>query len=390
VSVAGGTVLSVEGLSVTFGGVRAVDDVSFTLDQGQILGVIGPNGAGKTTVFDAISGFVPASGRIRLDGVDVASLPADRRARARLGRSFQDARLFPSLTVFEALCVASERHIRAEGVVSTALRAPWVRRTERRVARRAEDLIDLMGLNAFRDKFVSELSTGSRRIVDLAVVLIHDPLVLLLDEPSSGIAQRETEALGPLLERIRQETGASLLVIEHDMPLIRSIADEILALDTGSVLTRGKPDDVLADPRLVSAYLGTDRSIVERSGAAVVAGDGSLDATRPRPPAKRAAAATRRGSRVAGGKVAAPVARTPRTKPKAEPATSPAQPKKPRATRSPASGTRKAATKSSEAKAASASKRSRSRVGGASPLKVEEGKPQEMDRRSEGRSKSRS
>jgi ABC-type sulfate/molybdate transport systems ATPase subunit len=123
-----------------------------------------------------------------------------------------------------------------------------------------------MGLAAFRDKFVSELSTGSRRIVDLAVIMAHDPIVLLLDEPSSGIAQRETEALGPLLLRIREETGASLLVIEHDMPLIKSVSDRLLALETGSVLVEGKPDDVLNDPRLVSAYLGTDTSVLERSG----------------------------------------------------------------------------------------------------------------------------
>jgi len=141
------------------------------------------------------------------------------------------------------------------------LNLPAVQESEEDVAFTVDDLIELMNLGAFRDKFVSELSTGSRRIVDLACIMAHDPLVLLLDEPSSGIAQRETEALGPLLLRIREETGASLLVIEHDMPLIRSVSDELLALETGSVLTRGKPDEVLEDPRLVSAYLGTDRSI---------------------------------------------------------------------------------------------------------------------------------
>src|SRR5581483_9590940 len=186
--------------------------------------------------------------------------------RARLGRSFQDARLFPSLTVGEALAVALERHMRAHDAVSTAIGAPWVRRAEKKVAARVDELVELMGLGAFRDKFVSELSTGSRRIVDLAAILAHEPLVLLLDEPSSGIAQRETEALGPLLQHIRQQTGASLLVIEHDMPLITSISDEILALETGAVLTRGKPDEVLSDPRLVAAYLGTDQAVLERSG----------------------------------------------------------------------------------------------------------------------------
>jgi ABC-type branched-subunit amino acid transport system ATPase component len=259
-------ILEVVGLTVRFGGITAVDDVSFDLKPGEILGIIGPNGAGKTTVFDAISGFVAASGRVVLDGHDIAGRNPERRARARLGRSFQDAKLFPSLTVSEALKIAFERHIRVEGVVATALSAPWVRRSERRVHDKVEDLIELMGLGAFRDKFISELSTGSRRIVDLAAILAHDPLVLLLDEPSSGIAQRETEALGPLLLRIREQTGASLLVIEHDMPLITNISDEILALETGRVLTRGKPEEVLTDPRLVAAYLGTDRAVLERSG----------------------------------------------------------------------------------------------------------------------------
>jgi branched-chain amino acid transport system ATP-binding protein len=260
-------VLEVAGLTVRFGGITAVDDVTFDLKQGEILGIIGPNGAGKTTVFDAISGFVQSSGRVTLADHDISDKSPEKRARARLGRSFQDAKLFPSLTVSEALKISFERHIRVEGVVSTALGMPWVRRSEKKIAKRVEDLVELMGLGAFRDKFISELSTGSRRIVDLAAILAHDPLVLLLDEPSSGIAQRETEALGPLLLRIREQTGASLLVIEHDMPLITGISDEILALETGQVLTRGAPEEVLNDPRLVAAYLGTDQAVLERSGA---------------------------------------------------------------------------------------------------------------------------
>ena len=134
-----------------------------------------------------------------------------------------------------------------------------------------EDLIELMNLGAFRDKFVSELSTGSRRIVDLAMSIAHDPAVLLLDEPSSGIAQRETEALGPLLKRIQREAGCAMLVIEHDMPLITSVSDEILALELGAVVTRGTPDEVLSNPRVVSSYLGGDLDVIHRSGASVTA-----------------------------------------------------------------------------------------------------------------------
>jgi branched-chain amino acid transport system ATP-binding protein len=291
-------ILEVAGLTVRFGGIVAVDDVSFDLKPGEILGIIGPNGAGKTTVFDAISGFVASTGKVVLDGNEIGDKSPERRARARLGRSFQDAKLFPSLTVNEALKISFERHIRVEGVVSTALSMPWVRRSEKRVAAKVEGLIELMGLGAFRDKFISELSTGSRRIVDLAAILAHEPLVLLLDEPSSGIAQRETEALGPLLLRIREQTGASLLVIEHDMPLITGISDEILALETGQVLTRGAPEEVLNDPRLVSAYLGTDRAVLERSGVR------TGEPPKKKAPAKKQAASTKK---VAAKKKAAPL-----------------------------------------------------------------------------------
>src|SRR3954471_15042999 len=148
-------VLEVNGLTVRFGGITAVDDVTFDLKEGEILGIIGPNGAGKTTVFDAISGFVQSSGRVMLDGHEISGKSPERRARARLGRSFQDAKLFPSLTVNEALKISFERHIRVEGVVASALSAPWVRRSEKRIAQRVEELIELMGLGAFRDKFIS-------------------------------------------------------------------------------------------------------------------------------------------------------------------------------------------------------------------------------------------
>ena len=150
--------------------------------------------------------------------------------------------------------------------VAAALNLPGRRRLRGQAAERVDELIELMGLEAFRDKFVDELSTGSRRIVDLACVLAHDPKVLLFDEPSSGIAQRETEALGPLLLRIREATGASLLVIEHDMPLITSIADEIIALDLGRVIVRGTPRDVVKHPAVVEAYLGTSEDVIHRSG----------------------------------------------------------------------------------------------------------------------------
>ena len=259
--------LEVVDLSVRFGGVVAVSDVSFDVHSDQVLGIIGPNGAGKTTVFDAISGFVtPSSGRIRLSGQDVTELTPDGRALLGLGRSFQDARLFPSMTVRQTIAVARERHIRTRDPIAAALMSPATRIAEREVAQHVDELIELMRLQAFADKFVGELSTGTRRVVDLACSLAHEPVVLLLDEPSSGIAQRETEALGPTLLDIRDKTGAALVVIEHDMPLITAISDELLALDLGSVIARGAPDDVINHPRVVEGYLGGRDEVIQRSG----------------------------------------------------------------------------------------------------------------------------
>lgn len=262
-----GVVLEVSGVTVSFGGIRAVDEVSFEVHKGAIVGLIGPNGAGKTTLFDAICGIVqPDRGRISLEGNDITNLPTSRRSRLGLGRSFQDARLFPSLTVAETLACALERKIRSQDPLSTVLGLPWVWSGERRTAERVDELITLLGLDAFRDKFISELSTGSRRIVDLACVLAHEPSVLLLDEPSSGIAQKETEALGPLLRRIKDQAGCTMLLVEHDMPLVTTVSDELIALETGRVIARGSPKEVTNHPLVVEAYLGTDQRIVGRSG----------------------------------------------------------------------------------------------------------------------------
>jgi ABC-type branched-subunit amino acid transport system ATPase component len=261
-------VLEISGLTKRFGGINAVTDVAFTLHEDEILGLIGPNGAGKTTIFDMISGHLPQDGgTVRLQGQDVSTWGADRRAAIGLGRSFQDARIFPSLTVAENIAMGLERHIDVRDHVSSLLSTPAMRESEEDVAFTVEDLVELLGLGAFRDKFVSELSTGSRRIVDLAMAIAHDPKVLLLDEPSSGIAQRETEALGPLLLDIRRATGCAMLVIEHDMPLITSLSDQIVALELGRVVLQDTPDAVLADPRVVSSYLGGDVSTIKRSGA---------------------------------------------------------------------------------------------------------------------------
>jgi branched-chain amino acid transport system ATP-binding protein len=263
-------VLQVQELSKSFGGILAVDDVSFDLRDGEVLGLVGPNGAGKTTVFDLISGYLPPdAGSIIFDGVDVTSMSPDERARRRLVRRFQDARLVPSLTVYENLLVALEHQLVVKSMVMNALQLPNMRRGEKRIRIRADRLIELLDIGAYRDKFVKELSTGLRRITDLACVLATEPKVLLLDEPSTGIAQAETEQLAPLLRRVRVETGCSMLIIEHDMSLISSVSDELLAMDQGRVVVRGAPDVVLNDDRVVESYLGTSEEIVRRSGSGV-------------------------------------------------------------------------------------------------------------------------
>jgi branched-chain amino acid transport system ATP-binding protein len=253
-------------LSKSFGGLNAVDEVSLTVHNGEIVGIIGPNGAGKTTLFDLISGTVaPDAGRVLLNGADVTGLGPDGRARRGLGRSFQDARLFPSLTVEETIAVALERSVRARDPISAALHLPTVYDSEIAVANRVAELVELLGLHAYRGKFIHELSTGTRRIVDLACLLGHRPLVVLLDEPSSGIAQREAEALGPLLVQIRDGLQASLVVIEHDISLVSSIADRLIAMDQGRVIASGPTSAVLDDPAVIDSYLGTRRaSAVQR------------------------------------------------------------------------------------------------------------------------------
>jgi ABC-type branched-subunit amino acid transport system ATPase component len=261
--------LEARGVAVSFGGIRAIDYVDLHVRPREILGLIGPNGAGKTTLFDVLSGFVaPTQGRVILGGFDVTTMTPDARARMGLGRSFQDARIFPSLTVAENLAHALERHLPIRDHAAAALGLPAMRQQEEDIAWAVSDLVELVGLQAFRDKFVSELSTGSRRVVDIAMAMAHDPAVLILDEPSSGIAQRETEALGPLLTHIRDETGCAMLVIEHDMPLIAAVSDRMMALEQGRVIAEGTPQEVLDDSQVIASYLGTDQAAIGRSGGA--------------------------------------------------------------------------------------------------------------------------
>jgi len=264
--------LEVVGASVAFGGIVALDGVDLAVDRGLVLGVVGPNGAGKTTLFDAVSGFVRLDrGRVRVDGVDVTGRPAVARARAGLGRSFQDSRLFGDLTVRDTLAVALERFIDVGDPLNAAFRTPALQRTEAAVAERVDELLERFGLERFATSSVSELSTGSRRLVDLAGVVAHRPSVVLLDEPTSGIAQREVEAMGELLDRVRAELDATLVVVEHDIAFVAGLADTLVAMDRGSVLASGTPSAVLDREDVVEAFLGTSAVVRRRSGPAAPA-----------------------------------------------------------------------------------------------------------------------
>ena len=200
-----------------------------------------------------------------LAGRDVTTDAPDVRARAGLGRSFQSARLFPALTVREVLATALDRKAVRNPLLG-AIWAPAVRSAERRIARQVDRLVDLLGLGGYVDATLAELSTGSRRAVDVACLIALEPTVLLLDEPSSGLAQAETEALGPLLLRIVRETGCAMLVIEHDLPLVTAMSDRLVAMQTGTVLVSGPPAEVRADPRVLASYLAASDDVVDRSG----------------------------------------------------------------------------------------------------------------------------
>jgi branched-chain amino acid transport system ATP-binding protein len=259
--------LSLRGISVSFGGINALSDVSFDVGDGETVGVVGPNGAGKTTLFDVVSGFVrPRGGRVELRGRDVSGASAGARARKGLGRSFQDSRLFADLTVRDTLAVALERFVDVGDPLNAMLRLPPLQRTEAAVTARVEELMALFGLERYSERFVRELSTGTRRLVDLAAVVAHRPSVVLLDEPTSGIAQREVEAMAGLLQRVREELGAAFVVVEHDMTFIEEVSDRMVALDQGSVVADGAPAAVLTDPHVVASLLGGDPLALARSG----------------------------------------------------------------------------------------------------------------------------
>jgi ABC-type branched-subunit amino acid transport system ATPase component len=267
--------LEFDDVAVSFGGVTALDGLSLTAEPGTIVGLIGPNGSGKTTLLDAASGLVALDrGRVRLDGDDLVDFLPEERIGLGVVRSFQDCALYPTLTVEDTLLLTRDAR-RPVGVIATTLHLPWARQHEREKLRSVDDVIKSLGLDRFRHHRISQLSTGTRRVVDLAAIVLARPRVLLLDEPTAGIAQREAEAFVPLLRQLHEVTGATIVLVEHDVPLVFSVCSTVAVMATGRLVRAGSPAEVRSDPAALAAYLGASEEALRVSGATTTAPSGS-------------------------------------------------------------------------------------------------------------------
>jgi ABC-type branched-subunit amino acid transport system permease subunit/ABC-type branched-subunit amino acid transport system ATPase component len=264
----GSSALTASGITIDLGGRPILKGIDLSATHGETVGLIGANGAGKSTLLGVLSGFLkPGSGQIELFGTDVTNLSAHGRARLGMGRIFQDARLFGDLTVREAVMISLEARERSE-LLPSLLALPPSRLAERSKRVQADEVIGFLGLGRYADFPIVTLSTGSRRIVELACLLGQEARLLLLDEPTAGVAQREAEAFGPLVSSLRKELDATVVIIEHDIPLVSSMSDRLYCLALGEVIAEGTPDEVRNDPAVIAAYLGTDERAIGRSGKA--------------------------------------------------------------------------------------------------------------------------